>query len=118
MTHKGVVSTALGLPGVPTAAENIMVERARAWPSVSGRDLVRDVTCEQPYDWQEMPTAFALTERQIGVTPFIVAYDYGIKRNILRRFIDWGCRVKVVPASLPVETVEIREILGETAKVR
>ncbi len=83
----------------------VLAERARSWPSLDGRDLVRDVTCDRAYDWQEAPSAFALTERQTGVTPFIVAYDYGIKRNILRRLIDWGCRVKVVPASMPAEAV-------------
>ncbi len=83
----------------------ILAERARAWPSLDGRDLVQDVTCAQSYDWQETPSAFALPERQTGVTPFIVAYDYGIKRNILRRFVDWGCRVQVVPASMPAEAV-------------
>jgi carbamoyl-phosphate synthase small subunit len=94
----GIISTAASDPA-------ILVARARAWPSMDGRDLVQDVTCQQPYDWQESPSAFALPARQTGVTPFIVAYDYGIKRNILRRFIDWGCKVQVVPASLPAEAV-------------
>ena len=40
-----------------------------------------------------------------GVTPAVVAYDYGIKRNILRRLTDWGCRVTVVPAVTPIEAV-------------
>jgi carbamoyl-phosphate synthase small subunit len=94
----GIISTEASDPAT-------LVARARAWPSMDGRDLVQDVTCQQPYDWQESPSAFALPARQTGVTPFIVAYDYGIKRNILRRFIDWGCKVQVVPASLPAEAV-------------
>ncbi len=96
--QEGIISTEVFDPAV-------LAERARAWPSLDGRDLVQDVTCGQAYDWQETPSAFALSERQTGVTPFIVAYDYGIKRNILRRFIDWGCRVKVVPASMPAEAM-------------
>lgn len=79
--------------------------RARAWPSLDGRDLVQDVTCAASYTWQEDATAFAKPERQSGDSPLIVAYDYGIKRNILRRFADWGCQVTVVPATTPAEAV-------------
>jgi carbamoyl-phosphate synthase small subunit len=96
--QEGIISTEVFDPA-------ILADRAQAWPSLNGRDLVREVTCDRAYDWQETPSAFALSARQTGVTPLIVAYDYGIKRNILRRFIDWGCRIKVVPASLPAEAV-------------
>jgi carbamoyl-phosphate synthase small subunit len=94
----GLISTEVSDPA-------ILAARARAWPGLHGRDLVQDVTCDRPYEWLETPSAFALPARQTGVAPFIVAYDYGIKRNILRRFIDWGCQVQVVPASLPAEAV-------------
>ena len=63
-------------------------------PSMSGRDLVGDVTCARPYDWTE--------ERPAGpAAPTVVAYDYGIKHNILRCLTRRGCRVHVVPAATP-----------------
>ncbi|GIX46596.1 MAG: hypothetical protein KatS3mg131_0807 [Candidatus Tectimicrobiota bacterium] len=72
--------------------------RARAVPVMSGRDLVRDVTCQQPYPWEgEAP--------QPQPAPLVVAYDYGIKRNILRCLSERGCRVLVVPATTPAEEV-------------
>lgn len=96
--QEGVISTEELDPAVLSA-------KAQAWPSLDGRDLVQDVTCATSYDWQEAVTAFAKPERPPGRTPFVVAYDYGIKRNILRRFVDWGCQVKVVPASMSAEAV-------------
>lgn len=100
--QEGIISTEELDPAVLSA-------RARAWPSLDGRDLVQDVTCETPYDWRDDAKAFAMPARQAAgqviVPPFVVAYDYGIKRNILRRFIDWGCRIKIVPAMTPAEVV-------------
>jgi carbamoyl-phosphate synthase small subunit len=83
----------------------VLAARARALPNLNGRDLVQDVTCATSYVWQEAPSMFATPEAQPTITPFIVAYDYGIKRNILRRLVDWGCRVTVVPAAFPAEAV-------------
>jgi carbamoyl-phosphate synthase small subunit len=71
-----------------------------------GRDLVRQVTCREPYDWDE-----GLWELGRGYArprpggPFVVAYDFGIKRNILRHLVSAGCRVRVVPATTPAEEV-------------
>jgi carbamoyl-phosphate synthase small subunit len=94
-----------------------LVAKAQAIPSLVGRDLVREVTCAQPYDWQygrwELGTGYKESFKfQVpgsksgdkspvsGLTPpfFVVAYDYGIKFNILRNLIETGCRVRVVPA--------------------
>jgi carbamoyl-phosphate synthase small subunit len=96
--QEGIISTEELDPAV-------LARRARALPTLDGRDLVQDVTCSSSYIWQEPPARFATPEAQLAVAPSIVAYDYGIKRNILRRFMDWGCRVTVVPASLPAEAV-------------
>ena len=67
-----------------------------------GRDLVKEVTCTASYDW-ELATGICVTV--IGVrqpnlrdAPLVVAIDYGIKRNILRRLVASGFRVKVMPA--------------------
>ncbi len=82
-----------------------LIARARSVPELNGRDLVRDVTCIEPYVWDGTSTPFTTPERPEGPSPCVVAYDYGIKHNILRRLVDWGCRVTVVPASLPAEAV-------------
>jgi carbamoyl-phosphate synthase small subunit len=65
-----------------------------ACPSMEGLDLASRVTTRERYEWGD-PTA----------TYHIVAYDYGIKRNILRLFADHDCRVTVVPAATPAEEV-------------
>jgi carbamoyl-phosphate synthase small subunit len=81
-------------------------ERAAALPSMLGRNLVDEVTCEKPYRW---------TEGEIWSDPppeprfHVVAYDYGIKRNILRKLVGAGLAVTVVPASTPVrEALELQ----------
>jgi len=89
-----------------------LVARARAVPSLVGRDLVRVVTCEAPYEWREGPwtidgvrdvDAWA-AER--GRAPLrVVAYDFGIKQNILRGLVAAGCAVEVVPAATPASDV-------------
>ncbi len=96
--QEGIISTLESDPSV-------LVARARALPGLSGRDLVRDVTCDAPYVWQGDASAFARPERQPEVAPLVLAYDYGIKQNILRRLLDWGCRVQVIPAMLPAEAM-------------
>jgi carbamoyl-phosphate synthase small subunit len=74
---------------------------AREAPSIVGRDLVRAVTCKAAYDWTEpSPGAPAPAPRHR-----VIAYDYGIKRNILRLLVDHGCRVRVVPADTPAGEV-------------
>jgi carbamoyl-phosphate synthase small subunit len=65
-----------------------------ACPSMEGLDLATRVTTREPYTWGD-PRA----------PHHIVAYDYGIKRNILRLFDDAGCRVTVVPSDTPAEAV-------------
>jgi carbamoyl-phosphate synthase small subunit len=80
-----------------------LVARAKARPGLVGRDLVSQVTCDQPYDWTE--PLWRLEGPSIGSAapatggPFVVAYDYGIKYNILRNLVSAGCRVRVVPAT-------------------
>jgi carbamoyl-phosphate synthase small subunit len=82
-----------------------LVEAARALPQMEGSDLVRDVTCEAPFDWEPDASAsgeFAPPpERRSGRPLRIAAYDYGMKWNILRRFTAHGCDVRVYPASTP-----------------
>jgi len=86
-----------------------LLELARSAPGLDGRDLVAEVTCREAYDWREgrwqgidgqLPRA-ARPERQIK----LVAYDFGVKRNILRLLVDHGFDVTVVPAQTPAEEV-------------
>ncbi len=84
-----------------------LVEKARKAPSIVGRDLVKEVTCQQPYSWDE-----GLWELGSGyLKPTeparykVVAYDFGIKRNILRNLTTLGCDVTVVPAETSAEEV-------------
>jgi carbamoyl-phosphate synthase small subunit len=91
------------LSSVDLDAERL-VRRARDVPSLVGRDLVREVTCAEPYEWTEGPWVFPgspAPEYSGRRAPRVVAYDFGIKRNILRRLVGVGCQVRVVPAGTP-----------------
>jgi carbamoyl-phosphate synthase small subunit len=89
-----------------------LVEKARARPGLVGRDLVREVTCAAPYDWHEDTWELGVGFRRSPAADdgpdkrlFVVAYDFGIKRNILRHLVGAGLRVRVVPASTPAADV-------------
>jgi carbamoyl-phosphate synthase small subunit len=85
-----------------------LIERAQAIPKMEGSDLVKDVTIQEPYDF-EFSLADTVTQASFGVAPLrrsirplrVAAYDFGIKRNILRRLAAHGCSVRVFPASAP-----------------
>ncbi len=80
------------------------VARARAAPSMAGLDLAKVVSCSAPYDWTA--TTWALGEgyrHQDKLRFHVVAYDYGIKHNILRMLAARGCRLTVVPAQMPAD---------------
>lgn len=86
-----------------SANPKILIERAKASPGLVGRDLVKEVTCQKPYDWNEgvwqLKKGYLTTEKKQNGDYFsVVAYDLGIKRNILRKLTQAGCRVHVVPA--------------------
>jgi carbamoyl-phosphate synthase small subunit len=89
-----------------------LVERARAIPEMEGSDLVKVVTCAEPYDF-DTTLGDAVVEASFGVAPLkraarplrVAAYDYGIKLNILRRLVAHGCEVRVFPASAPASDV-------------
>jgi len=89
----------------PQVAElDAVLARVKASPSMDGLDLVPRVTCAAPYEWSE-PTWRALDDRRAVPVPavdlHVVAYDFGIKENILRQLRDVGARVTVVPATTP-----------------
>ncbi|MGZ8467605.1 MAG: glutamine-hydrolyzing carbamoyl-phosphate synthase small subunit [Candidatus Binatia bacterium] len=109
----GIIST-----GAASAEE--LVAKAKASPGLVGQDLVKNVTCREPYDWNEGlwrlvggykrrdGSSAAKRSRKGSFTApkyFVVAYDYGIKYNILRNLAESGCQVRVVPASMPASEV-------------
>jgi carbamoyl-phosphate synthase small subunit len=91
-------------PGEAQVAE--AVASAQAAPSMAGQDLARVVTTAQRYDWTE--TEWQLTAgygNRAGSKFHVVAYDFGVKRNILRMLASRGCRITVVPARTPAADV-------------
>ncbi|MDF1579232.1 MAG: glutamine-hydrolyzing carbamoyl-phosphate synthase small subunit [Desulfuromonadales bacterium] len=84
-----------------------LVAKARQAPSIVGLDLVRTVTCAQPYVWTEGVWTLGEGYAPAPVTSRfkVVAYDFGIKRNILRNLASSGCAVTVVPATMPAAEV-------------
>jgi carbamoyl-phosphate synthase small subunit len=113
-SQEGVISTL-------TANAQELVAKAKASPGMVGKDLVRHVTCAEAYDWNQgmweldggyrarAPAKPAGRRKGKGSfrSPafFVIAYDYGIKFNILRNLAEAGCRVRVVPATTPAEEV-------------
>jgi carbamoyl-phosphate synthase small subunit len=85
----GVMRGVLGVGAEPSAEDVAALESC---PSMEGLDLASRVSTREPYTWGDAKAPW-----------HIVAYDYGIKRNILRLFADQGCRVTVVPADTPAE---------------
>jgi carbamoyl-phosphate synthase small subunit len=98
---------------ISTKSKNpqILASQASQLPSLEGRDLVKKVTCKKPYDWCEGEweldhgKTFFKSDPPTPSSYFIVAYDFGIKRNLLRKLVQAGCRVKVVPASTTAKDV-------------
>ncbi|MBC6442818.1 MAG: glutamine-hydrolyzing carbamoyl-phosphate synthase small subunit [Rhodobacteraceae bacterium] len=83
-----------------------LVEKARAFPGLEGRDLARGVTCAQAFKWDRMRWAWPDGyPRRTGPGKRIVAVDYGAKRNILRCLSGAGCEVTVVPATATVADI-------------
>jgi len=77
------------------------VHKAKQAPTILGRDLAAEVTCKQSYEWKEGSGEWLPDSSVSGLRRSwrVVAYDFGIKENILRRLVDVGCQVTVVPAS-------------------
>jgi carbamoyl-phosphate synthase small subunit len=87
-----------------------LVRKAKASPGLVGRDLVKEVTCAEPYDWElsdwELGHGYReMSKEQLRDAPRIVAVDYGIKLNILRLLVANGFRVRVVPARSTSEQI-------------
>ncbi len=103
--EKGAMRAAIA-HGDAAADVAALVELARSAPDMSGANLVDDVTCAETYNWTETSNiAWYPQQHYDPQGPLIVAYDTGIKRNILRMMTDRGLRVTVVPARTPAADV-------------
>ena len=96
--------------GCIVAGESIDVDaalaKARAFPGLNGMDLAKVVSVDKPYSWSEGVYNLDRTEFNQPAKRFkVVAYDYGVKRNILRLLAERGCEITVVPAQTPAADV-------------
>lgn len=104
----GTQKAALSAKG--TSAETLL-KMVREWSGLDGRDMVKEVTCEESYrwvgdagsKWVEKKDNSKLEHRKSNIEYRIVAYDFGIKKNILRHLSSYGANVTVVPADTSAE---------------
>jgi carbamoyl-phosphate synthase small subunit len=102
-----IVASAEGQPLTDAMVADALAQ-AKGYPGMAGQDLARVVSTRHSYSWTEGTWKLARADGTPGfVTPdafrfHVVAYDFGVKRNILRLLADRGCRVTVVPAQTPV----------------
>jgi carbamoyl-phosphate synthase small subunit len=110
----GSSSLAASTPDMPLAGmaagpagevdETKALELARAFPGLAGMDLAKVVSCDKPYVWEEGEWALGKSYTSSAAPQFnVVAFDYGVKRNILRMLVARGCKVTVLPAQASAE---------------
>ncbi len=108
LREKGILHAALCTDGSQTPEQ--LLALAQQWEGLDGRDLVKEVTCQESYHWVDStevawtpvssdPNATHTLQQTTAQSPHVVAYDFGIKHNILRRLTSHGLRVTVVPAN-------------------
>ncbi|HSO07459.1 MAG TPA: glutamine-hydrolyzing carbamoyl-phosphate synthase small subunit [Pelomicrobium sp.] len=103
LREKGAQAGCLMAGDVDAAAA---VARAREFPGLAGMDLAKVVSCQKPYAWQEGEWQLGVGHPVLeGGRYHVVAYDFGIKRNILRKLASRGCRLTVVPAQTRADEV-------------
>ena len=77
---------------------------ARGFAGLNGMDLAKEVSCAKPYAWTQREWELGAGYRDISDPRFhVVAYDFGVKHNILRKLAERGCRITVVPAQTAAE---------------
>jgi carbamoyl-phosphate synthase small subunit len=85
-------------------SDKAALKAAREFPGLLGMDLAKIVSCDKPYAWSESAWTLGQGYGRLADARFhVVAYDYGIKRNILRRLSARGCKLTVVPAQTPAD---------------
>jgi len=99
----GTQKAALSTNGTPA---NQLLKMAREWEGLDGRDMVKEVTCEETYHWVDDEGKKWVGQKAYGDKKLnVVAYDFGIKENILRHLSSYGANVTVVPAETKAEEV-------------
>lgn len=103
----GTQKAALSTKGTSASA---LLQMAHEWPGLDGRDMVREVTCEESYHWLDDAGSKWVAKRDEGgrvreERRSIIAYDFGIKENILRHLASYGANVTVVPAYTTADEV-------------
>ncbi|MBK6511846.1 MAG: glutamine-hydrolyzing carbamoyl-phosphate synthase small subunit [Haliea sp.] len=86
----------------------LALENARAFAGLKGMDLAKEVSAASRYEWREGSWVLGVGHRERPASELlwhVVAYDFGVKRNILRMLVDLGCRITVVPAQTPAADV-------------
>jgi len=96
-----------GVLSTEDVSDDQLVERAKAFGSMAGKDMVTCVTPAEAYDWPDgYVSQFAQGAREHGEKVFdVVAIDCGAKINILRNLVECGCRVRVVPAAASADEI-------------
>lgn len=108
LREKGAQNGAIVVGADVAACEARALELAKAFPGLKGMDLAKEVTTKENYSWTEGVWDLATDthlDRADQARFHVVAYDYGVKRNILRMLAERGCRLTVVPAQTPAEAV-------------
>lgn len=110
LREKGAQSGCIVTGDNEAQAEEEALEKAKAFPGMAGMDLAKEVTVNAAYNWND--SVWSLTEGPKGgfIAPApkkfkVVAYDFGVKRNILRLLVERGCDLTVVPAQTPAAEV-------------
>ncbi len=85
---------------------NAAIEAARGFAGLKGMDLAKEVSTKTPYEWTESTWQLDGQPRKAEQRFHVVAYDYGIKKNIMRILVERGCKLTVVPAQMSPEEVE------------
>ena len=86
--------------------EDVALAAAKGFPGLKGMDLAKEVTVTEPFHWAEGSWSWGKGHARAATGKFkVVAYDYGVKRNILRMLVDRGCDLTVVPAQTPAAEV-------------
>jgi carbamoyl-phosphate synthase small subunit len=87
--------------------ESVALGKAQAFAGLKGMDLAKEVTCDKAYEWSDGSWVLGEGFKKGLVNPafHVVAYDFGVKSNILRMLADRGCRLTVVPAKTTADEV-------------
>jgi carbamoyl-phosphate synthase small subunit len=100
-----IVGLAAGQEVTPEVIEKAVAE-ARKAPSMTGLDLAKDVSVDKSYSWDQTEWHLGSGYGRLGKARYhVVAFDYGVKKNILRMLAERGCKVTVVPAKTPASEV-------------